>query len=206
MNVSNLFLLLVVFSSFQVRAEPSRPFWTEKSTYTEGDRVYFVGIASKVATKEKGRDSALSNARNEASNFFQMSDVTFLTFETQMTYEEANKDGTFDVYRLMFIKKDDVVKVKAKKIELAKQQVETNKEVDEAKKLVAQWDKASADIKQSSHLLRVGMTEDQILKVMGKPGRRWESAGFICLQFNELILPMDSGSKLYNPDKGYMCK
>ena len=46
-----------------VWAQSSRPFWTEQSSYLQGDRVYFVGVASKALSIEKGRQKSLEAAR-----------------------------------------------------------------------------------------------------------------------------------------------
>jgi hypothetical protein len=184
--------LFGLFLTFALAAE--RPFWTEKSSYTEGDRVYFVGIATNSKTVEEGRQRALEHAQQELSNYFQLTDVTFLTFETQMTFEEPNKDGTFNTFRLMFIEKAAVVKIKNKKLELAKKTEDLNSELESIKKITAEWETASTGFKDKKAYVRRGMPEEQVKKIMGKPTRTKSLyLGGTCLFYNDVGLYINDG-------------
>ena len=81
----------------------SRPFWTEKSAFVEGEDLFVVGVGSKVKTAEEGRQKAFEHGRTELMNFAQITNLEAqgLVIETQMTYEEANADGTVTVFRLL---------------------------------------------------------------------------------------------------------
>lgn len=80
-----------------------RPFWTEKSSFVEGEDLFVVGVASRAKTVEEGRKQAFENGRQELMNFAQVTNLEArgLVIETQMTYEEPNPDGTVTVYRLL---------------------------------------------------------------------------------------------------------
>lgn len=113
---------LIIISCFLIQtiAAPTvfaKPFWTEKSSFVEGDRVFFVGVATNQKSIEIGRKSALENAKAELSNFLQIASTKGLTFQTQMTHEERVKSGGFDVYRLMYVEQEEIAKFKASIVE-----------------------------------------------------------------------------------------
>ena len=95
----------------------AKPFWTEKSSFVEGDRVFFVGVATNQKSIEIGRKSALENAKTELSNYLQIASTKGITFQTQMTHEEKIVSGGFDVYRLMYVEQEDIAKFKASIVE-----------------------------------------------------------------------------------------
>jgi len=78
-----------------------RPFWTEKSCYVEFGVAYGVGISLKKQSLEEARKAAFNAGVWEIANFAQIIDTTLLFIETQMTYEEQNKDETYSVWRLV---------------------------------------------------------------------------------------------------------
>jgi multidrug efflux pump subunit AcrA (membrane-fusion protein) len=84
-------------------AQNNRPFWTEKSAFIEGSDLYVVGVATKAHTPEEGRKQAFEQGKTELMNFAQITSLEAqgLVIETQMTYEEANPDGTITVFRLL---------------------------------------------------------------------------------------------------------
>ena len=95
--------LLYIFNLLTVQpalAQNLRPFWTEKSTYIEGEELKAVGIASNVLSREDGRQRAYENALVEIRNFFSTIG-SMPQIQTQIIFEEENKDGTFNVYRLL---------------------------------------------------------------------------------------------------------
>lgn len=89
-------------------ARESRPFWTEKSAFIEGEVLFVVGIASKARTPEEGRRRAFEHGKIELMDFAQLTDVEErgMFIETQMTYEEVNSDGTFTIFRLLRVPLD----------------------------------------------------------------------------------------------------
>ncbi len=93
-----------------------RPFWTEKSTFIEGDRVYFVGIASRAISVEAGRKAALEAAKKELKSSTNISEIKGLFLNTQMTFEEKAKDG-YVVYRLVWVSREEIETLKAKQVE-----------------------------------------------------------------------------------------
>ena len=50
-------------------ASSSRPFWTEKTSYVEGEDLFVVGIATKSRTPEEGRQQAFERGKVELMNF-----------------------------------------------------------------------------------------------------------------------------------------
>lgn len=109
-NLNKLILPLMLtavilsFSSLSFSAtNDNRPFWTEKSSFIEGEVLYAVGVASNVRTVEIGRESAFAKGKSEIMNYAQIAnlDGAGILIETQMTYEEKNRDGTYNIYRLI---------------------------------------------------------------------------------------------------------
>ena len=54
-------------------ADSVKPFWTEKSSYIEGENLYVVGVASNTVSIEAGRMHAFENGKREIMNFTQLS-------------------------------------------------------------------------------------------------------------------------------------
>lgn len=83
--------------------QDNRPFWTEKSSFIEGEDLFVVGVASRARTVEEGRKQAFENGKLELMNVAQVTSLEArgLLIETQMTYEQPNPDGTVTVYRLI---------------------------------------------------------------------------------------------------------
>lgn len=170
----------------------SKPFWTEKSSYTEGDRIYFVGISSDQKTIETGRVKAFNAAKEEAMNYLQVIHLKGLNFRTQMTFEEKLESGKFNVYRLMFVNQEEVSKLKTdlaqteqetakrnleaiekeivKKEALIKKAIEKEKELEsknsELKDIQNRIDELS---EKSIKSLKCGMTLLEAKKIMSKP-------------------------------------
>lgn len=93
----------VLWFSNAFATSQSRPFWTEKSAFIEGEDLFVVGIASKARTPEEGRRRAFEHGKIELMDFAQLTDIEGrgMFIETQMTYEEVNSDGTFTIFRLL---------------------------------------------------------------------------------------------------------
>lgn len=103
-----LLLLGVLFAALAsaspvLAASANRPFWTEKTSFIEGDELFVVGVASHIHAPEEGRQKAFDHGKLELMNFAQVTDLEArgLIIETQMTYEETNPDGTVTVFRLL---------------------------------------------------------------------------------------------------------
>jgi uncharacterized phage infection (PIP) family protein YhgE len=110
--------LTVLLGLFSVSAvyPASRPFWTEKSSFIEGDELFVVGVASKARTVEQGRRQAIEQGKVELMNFAQITNLEAqgLVIETQMTYEEPNTDGTVTVYRLLRVPASKLVTIQGR--------------------------------------------------------------------------------------------
>ncbi len=97
-------------------AKDARPFWTEKSSFIEGDELFVVGVASKARTVEEGRRQAFEQGKVELMNFAQITSLEAqgLVIETQMTFEESNADGTVTVYRLLRVPASKLVGIQGR--------------------------------------------------------------------------------------------
>lgn len=136
---SYLIMGLILAISPQVIAG-QRPFWTEKSSYSEGDRIYFVGVASNTITVEEGRKRAMEAAIQELSAYLRSTNASTLHLETQMTFEEPTQKG-FNVFRLVWITRLEVAEFKKKQLE------------EEANAMKAEHQKIGAEIKRNGELL-----------------------------------------------------
>jgi hypothetical protein len=94
--------LILILLSVSAHAE-DRPFWTEKTSYIEGDRVYFVGVSSSNKTLEDGRLKALNHAKAEALQYVG-AEVwpEAIGLNTQVSFEERRPDG-FRCFRLTYV-------------------------------------------------------------------------------------------------------
>jgi hypothetical protein len=112
------FVLTGIFLSTSLAwaARDSRPFWTEKSSFIEGEELFVVGVASKTRTVEEGRRQAFEQAKIELMNFAQITSLEAqgLVIETQMTFEEPNADGTVTVYRLLRVPASKLVSIQGR--------------------------------------------------------------------------------------------
>ena len=97
-------------------AKDTRPFWTEKSAFVEGDELFVVGIASKAKTPEDGRQQAFDRGKIELMNYAQVTtlEAQGLGVETQMTFEEPNADGSVTVYRLLRVPIDKLLAIQGR--------------------------------------------------------------------------------------------
>lgn len=103
-------------TSLASAAKDARPFWTEKSSFIEGDELFVVGVASKARTVEEGRRQAFEQGKVELMNFAQITSLEAqgLVIETQMTFEEPNTDGTVTVYRLLRVPASKLVSIQGR--------------------------------------------------------------------------------------------
>ena len=109
-SLGTVFLCLGLFSNVAV-AEISgqRPFWTEQSSFLQGDELFTVGVASHAPSLEEGRQDAFTHGVTELKNFVQVGQLDGLTVTTQMTYEERHADGTVTVFRLLRVPVDEIL-------------------------------------------------------------------------------------------------
>jgi DNA repair exonuclease SbcCD ATPase subunit len=113
---------LILTISLAIIACPSsaevskRPFWTEKSSFIEGEDLFVVGIASNSKTVEEGRKQAFENGKVELMNFAQVTNVEAkgLVIETQMTFEDPHPNGTVTVYRLLRVSAARLVSIQGR--------------------------------------------------------------------------------------------
>lgn len=138
-NPKKLFLSLILISELLFSpllclsaTQDNHPFWTEKSSFIEGNTLYAVGVASNVKTVETGRESAFVKAKAEIMNYAQIANLegAGIIIETQMTYEEKNKDGTYNIYRLI---KTDLDKLLSSQKDL---QITSQKKMEEMNKII----------------------------------------------------------------------
>jgi|GEM_PF-3768524 len=139
MNFKKMFVTALAATHFfslpvLVSADPrnGRPFWTEQSSFVESNTLFTVGVASNAVTVEHGRVAAFEAGKREIMNFAQLADLdeAGIVIATQMTYEEPNADGTFNVFRLL--------KTDARKVVDAQRKVSgaSKKRLDELDKLI----------------------------------------------------------------------
>ena len=186
-------LLLAHFVLFTVGAAAGsvKPFWTEKSSYIEGDYLYVVGIASNAPSVEAGRKRAFENGKSEIMNFSQLSNLDGLVIKTQMTYQELAGDG-FNVYRLMYVDYDGVNALKNKSIEATKRNYDRfhQKQAHEIairKKALSMLSQSNEEIAlldkeyyrivskvknasdKAMRYVKVGMARDEVERLLGLP-------------------------------------
>lgn len=184
------FLVCTYCIATESYAGKTNPYWTEKSSYIEGDRLYVVGIATGARTKEQGRSLSFNNGKQEIMNFAQISNLDGLSIKTQMTHEEV-KQGNYDVYRLMYVEYNELSSLKKNNIEQAKinydnyqqkqeeeisikraalRNIKTNK--NELSKLDMEYNKIiNGVIDMSENALRYvkdGMSQSEVEKLLGK--------------------------------------
>ncbi len=94
--------LAALFSACLTFAAEPLPFWTEKTTYIEGDRIFAVGISAPHSDVAQSRQEAFDRASLELMNMLQVSDLGKLTINTQRTLEVPGEKGSL-VYRLLWV-------------------------------------------------------------------------------------------------------
>lgn len=87
------------------------PFWAEKSTYIEGDRIYAVGISRVQKDVAEARQEAFDRGLLELMNMLQVSDLGKLTLNTQRTVEVPKEEGV-QVYRLVWVSAEEANSLK----------------------------------------------------------------------------------------------
>jgi len=118
---------ILLSTSLAWAVKDARPFWTEKSSFIEGEELFVVGVASKARTVEEGRRQAFEQGKVELTNFAQITSLEAqgLVIETQMTFEEPNADGTVTVYRLLRVPASKLVGIQGRLKAQSKAQEQT---------------------------------------------------------------------------------
>ena len=118
LTVLALLMLISPFLSNLTWADSlKRPFWTEQAMFQVGDDLFFVGQASCAKTSEAGRQQAFGQGVQEILNYAQARDVSGLSIDTQMVFEETASPGcsrsTVTVWRLLRVDAHRLVKLGA---------------------------------------------------------------------------------------------
>jgi hypothetical protein len=190
-RITFFFLLSTLLCIRASYADDVKPFWTEKSSYIEGNNLYVVGIASNAPSVESGRKQAFENGKSEIINFTQISDLEGLLIKTQMTYEEE-RNNKYNIYRLMYVDYEGINSLKIKKIEQTKrnyhrlqqkqeQEIKIRKNalsrLSENKEELASLDKEYKRIVSNVHIssdkamryVKVGMSRLEVESLIGLP-------------------------------------
>jgi hypothetical protein len=172
-------------------ADDIKPFWTEKSSYIEGENLYVVGVASNAPSIEAGRMLAFENGKSEIMNFTQISDLEGLVIKTQMTYEEK-VNNQYNVYRLMYVDYEGVNSLKNRKIEQTKRNYarlqkkqeqeiiikknalnKLSKNKEELALLDKEYNRIASNLQIASdkamRYVRVGMSRIEVERLLGLP-------------------------------------
>ncbi|GJL56753.1 MAG: hypothetical protein NPIRA02_38850 [Nitrospirales bacterium] len=101
-------VLFTILSLISIGAEPihaARPFWTQSSSYIEGEFVYLVGTVSNMKSLREAKQQALVHGKLELMNFAKISEIDAeqLVVETRHSYVEKNPNGSVNVFQLLRI-------------------------------------------------------------------------------------------------------
>lgn len=152
-------VLVVLSPKFALSDESSRPFWTQRSSYVEGQILYAVGVVSHAKTVETGRQQAWENGKKEINNFAQIMDLSGVDITTQMTFQERNKDGTVNVFRLLKVSLPQLIQWKKHLLNesnkvLSEQNSEINKKIAKRKSLLLILDQSTEALTEQSQEIR----------------------------------------------------
>jgi hypothetical protein len=122
MSIVKRVAVLIIILTIPLDLSPvyGQPFWTEKSSYLEGEYLYTVGLATNAKTKEIGRELAFEHGKQEISNFVQLINLTGIEILTQMTYEKEDEVGTYNVYRLLRVDYPQLMELKEQQLNISK--------------------------------------------------------------------------------------
>ena len=187
-------IVIVCFGLFLngVSAETSaqRPFWTEQSSFLQGDELYTVGVASHAPTLEDGRQQAFNHGVAELKNFVQVGTLQGLTITTQMTYEENHSDGTITVFRLLRVPIQEILARQTHRLNssmagfgFSNHNTQPLEKMNEQEQAVAHLSqKVTWSVQQRSQLscryVKEGMTSSQTESLLGEPDKNTLQGGF----------------------------
>tara|TARA_Y100000034_G_C6910321_1_gene424373 strand:- start:3202 stop:3864 length:663 start_codon:yes stop_codon:yes gene_type:complete len=190
---------IILFTLISIQAL-AKPFWTEKTTYQEGDRVYFVGVSTNNSSLEEGRKKALNNAKSEISNFLQISNLNNFTFHTQMNYEEETESG-YTVYRLMWADREELLNIQKENQEkdliLKEKEIQSYKEYAREKEIKNnELEKIKSTIQHNSQKIPqmaiCGMTAAEALKIIGTPRSKTKCYGKVSYNYGRYWLKFEN--------------
>lgn len=149
-------IALLAIQSSDALAQGGRPFWTEKSTYREGDRLYGVGVSAPQKDVATARTEAFENGLNEILNLLQVSNLKGIKVYTQMTYEEQLAQDETLVFRLVWVNKTEVddLKEDLHRAEVSALKAETKKLKARARDLEPLYESHQKAISQLEQLER----------------------------------------------------
>ncbi|WP_447968456.1 hypothetical protein [Nitrospira sp. M1] len=101
-------ILFTILSLISIGVEPThaaRPFWTQSSSYIEGEFIYLVGTVSNMNSLPEAKQQALVHGKLELMNFAKISEIDAeqLEVETRHSYVEKNPNGSVNVFQLLRI-------------------------------------------------------------------------------------------------------
>lgn len=190
---------ILLSASLALAAKDARPFWTEKSSFIEGEELFVVGVASKVRTVEEGRRQAFEQGKVELMNFAQITSLEAqgLVIETQMTFEEPNADGTVTVYRLLRVPASKLVGIQGRLKAQSQAQEQT---LDQARKELAVIQQALGEkaTKLDQQQRQVEQMLQQInakLQASTTPTNRSERSGSLIDRLKETDAKLDASEQ-----------
>jgi hypothetical protein len=195
------FVLTGIFLAISLAwaAKDTRPFWTEKSSFIEGEELFVVGVASKARTVEEGRRQAFEQGKVELMNFAQITSLEAqgLVIETQMTFEEPNADGTVTVYRLLRVPASKLVGIQGRLKAQSQAQEQT---LDQARKELAVIQQALGEkaTKLDQQQRQVDQMLQQInakLQSSSTPTNRSERSGSLVDRLKETDAKLDASEQ-----------
>lgn len=207
-------LFILVFIQYAV-ADTKRPFWTEKSSYMEGDRVYFIGVSTNSPSIEVGRALARKAIEQELSSYLGVMNIKGVTLNTQVTFEEK-ADHHLNVYRLMWVSVDQIQDFRQRLLDaetqiMADQKRQLELELKKREKLVDAVKKKEQELTEQQDTLekiqhrimkvtqsartslKCGMTIKEVHAVMGKPVSSDECADVSYFNYGTIWAVFESG-------------
>ncbi|MEO7859166.1 MAG: hypothetical protein ABIU05_01780 [Nitrospirales bacterium] len=190
---------ILLSTSLAWAIKDARPFWTEKSSFIEGEELFVVGVASKARTVEEGRRQAFEQGKVELMNFAQITSLEAqgLVIETQMTFEEPNADGTVTVYRLLRVPASKLVSIQGR---LQAQSRDQEQAIEQSQKELAaiQQTLGEKTTKLDQQQRQVEQMLQQInakLQSSSAPGNRSASSRFLADQLKETDAKLDASEQ-----------
>lgn len=190
---------ILLSTSLAWAAKDTRPFWTEKSSFIEGEELFVVGVASRARTVEEGRRQAFEQGKVELMNFAQITSLEAqgLVIETQMTFEELNADGTVTVYRLLRVPASKLVGIQGRLKAQSQAQEQT---LDQARKELAViqqalGEKATKLDQQQQQIEQMLQQINAKIQSISTPTNRSERSGSLVDRLKETDAKLDASEQ-----------
>ena len=197
----SLMVTLGLYSISTVSAA-SRPFWTEKSAFIEGDDLFAVGVASKARTVEEGRRQAFEQGKVELMNYAQITSLEAqgLVVETQVILEEPQADGTVTVYRLLRVPASKLIAIQSR---LQSQSRAHEQTLEQSRKELAATqatlrEKAMKLDQQQRQIEQMLQQINPKLALKGTPNNRSEQSGSLADHLKETKARLDADEQELN--------